>query len=331
MDRSFQYFHPSIQSPISSLSNHINCMKAIACFILFSIFFNPLSDAQVFKKKEKENAETEKASENKCVGKCDGLPLEKRSMLAVLDFETLPGMDANAAHLLSLKLENALFNTNCFRLVERKKLNYLAEEQKIDQSSVKKLGSLLGAQAAVFGIVTKYEEKAKAVVLDARFEFTLRIVNTITGELITSTEVSGKNLGANVIWKPNDPKYPEVKLSEPMNKAIEKAFEDAISAVCEKSEVISQISTPPPAFLLSFTLNKVTSEDFKKTRDFFKNSSDVIQVIKPAFGNGTVTATAFHKIDPFDFADKFVANMKSNGVQFNIKSQTEEEIIMDKK
>lgn len=84
----------------------------------------------------------------------------RRNKIAVLDFQDLHNRTTEFGKFLSEELITRLFRTSKFDVVERRLLNKVMEEHKLsasgllDETSIRKLGKLLGVDAIVSGTMT---------------------------------------------------------------------------------------------------------------------------------------------------------------------------------
>src|SRR5580698_302031 len=97
---------------------------------------------------------------------CEGMPLSDKPMIAVVPFKiSVPNVSAQVATGFPDMLVNAIFNTGCFRVVDRDRLKDIMQEQGLGQSgagddSFAQAGRLAGAQVLVMGTITEFNEKA---------------------------------------------------------------------------------------------------------------------------------------------------------------------------
>ncbi|MBN2041700.1 MAG: hypothetical protein JW864_16810 [Spirochaetes bacterium] len=136
------------------------------------------------------------------------IPLKDRLLIAVTEFQNLTG-DRQYNSLLDPFNGNFVFalqKTQCFRLIERKRLNALLREHKLKMSGLvdpeksAEIGKLLGIDAVLVGnlaAVNYTSDKSKAGIAETVTEYieiiiNARIVSVQTGEILAS----GKSLSS---------------------------------------------------------------------------------------------------------------------------------------
>ena len=150
-----------------------------------------------------------------------GAALADRPTIGVSEFKNESGAGwwrGGVGWELSGMLSNELSSTGDFRVVERKKLENVMEEQNLGASgrvragTDAKIGQLTGAQYLVMGTVTSYEENTantgggvsyRGISLggkksEAYIAVDVRVVNTNTGEVDFSRTVEGRTSGGGV-------------------------------------------------------------------------------------------------------------------------------------
>lgn len=144
---------------------------------------------------------------------CNNLPRDQKTVLAVTDFEiSARGAGHQSSAALKDMLSNALFGTGCFRIVERKNLSSITNEQNIGLSggfntrTTAKTGQLQGAQVIVVGNITEFKEKESggalgiltrkagvgAATMKAHVGFVIKLMDANTGELLDSKSFDKK-------------------------------------------------------------------------------------------------------------------------------------------
>lgn len=142
---------------------------------------------------------------------CENLSQSQKPIAAVLPFKYASANGANVGVGLSDMLMNALFNTGCFRVVERDRLNETMGEGALgltgagDEKDFAKVGKQIGAQLLVFGTITEFSENESgggvaggllgrgrigalvggAGMRTAHIGYTIRLVNPSTGEVVS--------------------------------------------------------------------------------------------------------------------------------------------------
>ncbi|MEO7200589.1 MAG: CsgG/HfaB family protein [Dokdonella sp.] len=150
-----------------------------------------------------------------------GAAIADRPSIGVSEFKNESGAGwwrGGVGWELSGMLSNELSSTGDFRVVERKKLENVMEEQNLGASgrvragTDAKIGQLTGAQYLVMGTVTSYEENTastgggvsyRGISLggkksEAYIAVDVRVVNSTTGEVDFSRTVEGRTSGGGV-------------------------------------------------------------------------------------------------------------------------------------
>jgi curli biogenesis system outer membrane secretion channel CsgG len=195
------------------------------------------------------------------VPKCEGVSLKDRAIVAVSSFNvTASGAQSQTGGGLSTMLINALVESECFRVVERERLNEVMQEQSLglsgagDQNNFAQVGKLTGAQLLVMGTVTEFKDVESggavgaaprigawgrrvlggAAAKTAHLGYTIRLVNPSTGEVILSksfdkkkTDVGGL-LGGSVFGVPAGGLFFK---SKAMQDAIEESLIEAVGII----------------------------------------------------------------------------------------------------
>lgn len=187
-------------------------IKAIV--VILSIFLFSVANAQKLEKVEQV---------------CKGLAFENRLPVAVPKFSnSVRGQDAGRFQPEGLTdmLVNALQNTGCYMVLERKDMNELMKEQdfsnsnRADATTSIGLGKLKGAGILVIGNVTEFSENADGIGLGGVFDkvaggiggarahlgMIIKLIDTKTGAIINSKSFERKVtklglLGGAVIGK----------------------------------------------------------------------------------------------------------------------------------
>ena len=135
--------------------------------------------------------------------------MEKRTRIAVLDFNSLDGTSSPLGQYVSESLITNLFDTGKFQLVERRMLATLLKEYKlqstgvIDSTTMKKLGQVLGVDAIVTGTIT---DLAAHVSINARLVATdTALVFATASEEIEKDEDVRSLMGVQAQPSPTQP------------------------------------------------------------------------------------------------------------------------------
>ncbi len=146
------------------------------------------------------------SASNFTVRKNAGVPQEKRLKIAVVDFTNQSGEPAYDGMMAGLTADflDDLQKTGSFRLIERKQMEAVLAELKLNMSGLiepenaKQIGKQLGVDAFVFGSLSsvKYSRNKQTILImrseGQRTDVTAdaRIVNVETGEIIASSKAT---------------------------------------------------------------------------------------------------------------------------------------------
>jgi TolB-like protein len=117
------------------------------------------------------------------------LQMEERMRTTIMPFEQ-KGALSNASHSFQDNLTNALVNQNRFQIIERQKLDYVLQEQKlsqtdlIDKNTALRLGKLMASQTIITGSIVETQ---------SGLEIIARMVDTETSQLLASKDVYGED------------------------------------------------------------------------------------------------------------------------------------------
>ena len=182
-------------------------MKRLLAIIMLCLLFSTIKVEGQTKPKKTKVEEVTKI--------CEGLDPSDKPFVAVMPFKiSAPGASQAVGTGLPDMLVNAIFNTGCFRVVERDRIADIMKEQGMglsgagDEASFAQVGKMAGAQVLVFGTVTEYMENESggggggggllrtrkglgAIVggvgaKTSHIGYTLKFVNPTTGELLDS-------------------------------------------------------------------------------------------------------------------------------------------------
>lgn len=204
--------------------------------------------------------------------RCDDVPYDQKTILAVADFEvSAPRASYKVGRGMVDMLTNALVETGCFRIVERKRMNDLTEEQALSMSgtingnTAAQTGQMTGAQMMVMANITEFEEKESrgggvvggilrnrgvklggAGKTTAHLGMIIRIANVSTGEILLSKSIdkkvskigafgvggAGGIFGGAAFFK-----------SKAMQDAVEEAIIQTVEIIAQQKDQLP----PPPA------------------------------------------------------------------------------------
>lgn len=134
---------------------------------------------------------------------------EAKPSLAVREFENKAGGSVPAAAVTEM-MTTELYESGLFTLVEREKLNYVADEIRLsqsglmDESTAPELGKIKGARYSMTGAVTEYHYKASGgavpipgiggaggVSNTAYVTLDIRVIDNQTGEVVYAAAEQG--------------------------------------------------------------------------------------------------------------------------------------------
>ncbi|MDR7486166.1 MAG: CsgG/HfaB family protein [Armatimonadota bacterium] len=141
-------------------------------------------------------------------------------------------------------VEESLFRTGRYRVIERRALDAVLREQGIgrtgtvDQATAARLGRVLGVQALIAGTVNQFELKAAggvalpvvAVALyQAQVQLTARVIDTTTGEIIGIARGTGKAEGTMALAVFQNVAFGGAEFSKTvLGRALDQAVEDLV-------------------------------------------------------------------------------------------------------
>jgi len=116
------------------------------------------------------------------------LQMEERMRTTIMPFEQ-KGSLSDASRSFQDNFTNALVNQNRFQIIERQKIDYVLQEQKlsqtdlIDKSTALRLGKLVASQSIITGSIVETQ---------SGLEIIARMIDTETSELLASKDVFGE-------------------------------------------------------------------------------------------------------------------------------------------
>ncbi len=224
-------------------------MRKIVCFAFVLISLLGIAAIDV--------VAADKKAEIEAVMKCPDIPFNLKPIIGVPDFEVkAAGSSADLGGGLTDMLMNALAESDCYRVVERERLQNLLAEQRmgmtgmIDSSTAASVGKILGARFLVMGIVTEFKDSTseagqgisfKRIVgsvgySNAHIGLIIRIVDASTGELLVTKSVDKERRSLGVV---NGARLFGVSTGGFLGKS--KAINDVTEeAIIETVEILSQ-------------------------------------------------------------------------------------------
>jgi len=138
-------------------------------------------------------------------------PAQAKMRVAVLDFQDNSGSGAPAKAITDM-MTTELFNSGVFTVVERSRMDALAQEQRLagqglaDPTTAVQMGKVLGVDALITGSVTQYKYEASGGVIPLPFgglsgvavgsetayvTLDVRMINAQTGEVLMTAKEEG--------------------------------------------------------------------------------------------------------------------------------------------
>ena len=288
---------------------------------------------------------------------CKNLPLEQRTIIAVSSFVN-SATDTNRIRSAGLSdmLSNALFNTGCYAVLERKDLGQVIKEQdfsnssRFDSKTAVKLGKLKGASILIMGNLTEFSENTGggaiggAIVnritktpliggvgiINAHLGMIIKIVDTKTGMIIESKSFERKVtraglLGGGVVGY-NAVGGGTAWTSKAMQDAAEELIIDIVEFISKKSPVTKNNTSAKKtsAQSLEVVFKSIDYEELQQILTYLKNNKD-IKDIQKTFDNKTATLEIDTPLSSDNLAD-YLYNFKD--IKTEVISLTEDKIVM---
>ncbi len=205
----------------------------------------------------------------------------RKPSIAVTEFATTGNASYGAGRNLSSLLINALVKSNRFTVVDRSTGAKAAEIEQIealkgsiDPATAAAIGKKIGAQFLVLGDVTEFREDKQPIAFgvanyEAAVMFSLRVVNSTTGEIILSEsfEKTGNGIGG-------------AKKGTITGGFKSKAMQDALGKSIEEvlAELIKRIGTATP---LSNSISESTGNSIVNCSQIVGAKAPRIMVVIP--------------------------------------------------
>lgn len=282
----------------------------------------------------------------------EGTVSAQKPILAVMEFDMAASYRAKRTlgTGLSDMLTNALVEDGSFRVVERKRINEILQEQDLglggvtDPSTSASIGRMIGANYLVMGTITEYKEKesggaASALLGSAiagmkmyksHIGFTVRIVNSSSGEILVSKSVDKKVSSVGVssrgLWGAPSGSFYE---SQSMQDAIEQALIETVGIIKNEVNKLPQAEVVTTQRLNSVEVvaEGVDFMKFKAISDYLESSQGVSNLQKNMQENVAVYHFQYAGVTD-EVADYL---MRSNQLSFNITSFSDNKIEMNVK
>ncbi len=182
---------------------------------------------------------------------------ETQRVLAILDIEPKENINPDVAEFISERIRIEIFKSGKYRLVERKKINKILEEQKMEllndnDNYIKKMGNLLSADEIMFGTLS---------FISGVYYLNVKIVDVKTSEMLFGKTIKAKDitelssyvelLPESIGGKNNDIIDKEMMDIVEINKFVKSVVKYALKTIEEKTENV-------------FPTNVITNEEPKK-------------------------------------------------------------------
>jgi len=170
------------------------------------------------------------------------IPRDERLLIAVVDFENGTGEENNKELVEGIygKMLNELNQTGRFRLLERKRLESVLKELKlqvtglVNPENAKQVGRMLGVSAMLFGelSVVKYERNKQSIFImwtegeKTEVSIDARLVDVESGEILATSRAS------TYVKQRNWVAFWFARLGRKMNR--ESVIETGIELACKK-------------------------------------------------------------------------------------------------
>lgn len=273
---------------------------------------------------------------------------QNKPIMAVMEFDMAASykVGRKLGTGLSDMLTNALVEDGSFRVVERKRINEILQEQNlgmdgiVDPSTTASIGRMIGANYLVMGTITEYKEKesggAASALLGSAISgmkmykshigFTIRIVNSTSGEILVSKSVDKKvsSVGGSSrgLWGAPSGSFYE---SQSMQDAIEQSLIETVEII--KNEVGKLPQAEARAILNSVEVIAagVDFKQFKAISDYLESSNGVSNLQKQMQEN--VAVYHFQYSGATDEVADYL--MSANQLSLNITSFSNNKIEMN--
>ncbi|MCP5005736.1 MAG: hypothetical protein GY941_17640 [Planctomycetes bacterium] len=213
-----------------------------------------------------------------------------KKILAVLDFEGNEKLQGKIDLKMSDMLTTSLVKTARFEIVERNKIDKILKEQSIglsgifDESSVAKVGKLLGAKYVVFGSITSATkndiDKFGYILVRIEVGVDVRVVNTTSGKILLSESAIGVSESKLITTADGV----VVSGAVEYNSAYVDASRDAITKVGSKIAELSPLIGLVLSVDLNQTLIDIGEEQGVKKGDTFVAFSVGNEILHPVTG-----------------------------------------------
>ncbi|MFP4091657.1 MAG: CsgG/HfaB family protein [Cyclobacteriaceae bacterium] len=273
----------------------------------------------------------------------------QQPILAVMEFDMAATHRAGRTlgNGLSDMLTNALVEDGSFRVVERKRINEILQEQDlgldgvVSASTTASIGRMVGANYLVMGTITEYKENesggAASALLGAavggvkmyksHIGYTIRIVNSSSGEILVSKSVDKKvssvGLARRGIWgiTPSGSMYK----SQSMQDAIEQSIIETVGIIKQEISELPEVDPSAVINAVEVVAAGVDFMQFKAISDYLEASEGVSHLQKNMENN--VATLFFQYKGPTEEVAEYLMNAPR--FQANITTFTSNKIEME--
>lgn len=255
---------------------------------------------------------------------CPNLPIKQRTLIAVSSFTNSSGNNKFRAEGLTDMLTNALFNSGCFGVLERKNMGEVMAEQnfsnsnRADKKTKVNQGKLKGAGMLIMGNVTESKEMEsggavgglfKGVaggvgVSNAHLGIVIKIVDAETGMVIESKSFNKKVTSAGLAGGAKIAGVPIGGLgfkSKAMQDAVEKLIIDMVEYIASKknyAENGKELSNSNGANSLTIFIPSISYNDLNKVYKHLQANSKLTEITKSLENKaGTIELVSSIEVD----------------------------------
>ena len=204
-----------------------------------------------------------KEVERKVIPKwCEGLAVEEKPLVAVMDFKLRTNASSEIGSGMASMLSNALFNSGCFRVVERARIGDVMDEQAfglsgaVEELTAAGVGRIKGARYQIMGEITEFSEKESGLSAGTRFlgrvlgnsstasvagaaqqrvahiGFIIKIVDTSSAMIIASESFNKKRSAVGLAaqgWSRSSGISGNIEISQAMADALEDGIIESVN------------------------------------------------------------------------------------------------------
>ncbi len=258
--------------------------------------------------------------------------LAEKPRIAVVEFSVkVPKARREVGTSMADLLIHALVQTERYSVLERSVLDKIRQEQglalsgEVDAATGAQIGKLIGAKYLVVGAVTRFEEKTSgggvggliskklaggAGYYNSHVGVTIRIIDSSTGEIITSENIDKKARALGLAAGTSILGFPMAGglfKSASMQKAVQNAIEDAVKHIGKN--IPSDDGEDDALAKMSLIQINAQGVDFRSLKSFMKlvQSIDGVENVTKTLDGNTGTVKAYYSGSADELADKLDA------------------------